>query len=167
MPNSFVIDVRRQLIVVRLWGALTKDVIYAQRQQLLQDAGFDPTYRILVFMDIDQALISGESLGQFARTGIIDNGARRAVVAPSDLAWGFVRMFDAHAYLSGFELGLFRTDDEAADYLELDRDVVAALRERLTFATSGVEEAAMPTERVRTPVGSSERIETGDALDEA
>jgi len=122
VPATYTIDVARGLVVTRLWGRLTDEDLIDHQQRLRTDPEFDPGFRQFAdFSDVEETTIAPEVIRELARTNPWGAGARRAMLAPSDLLFGLARMFEMlDEHLD--EVRVFRNADEARAWLGLDAD---------------------------------------------
>ena len=116
MPVEYEIDRRRRLVHTRAWADLTDEEALRHQRRLKSDPEFDPGFRqLLDFTEVEHFGISPEGIHKLASRD--PWGARRAFVAPGDLAFGMLRM---HEFLVGDEpqeLTVFRSTREAWDWL--------------------------------------------------
>lgn len=94
MPASFVIDHARREVRSRAWGVLVDADLEATQRALRAEAGFDPLYRQLYdFTAVTEVRVTGTGLRELARRSPFSPRARRAIVVPSDVAFGMARMY--------------------------------------------------------------------------
>jgi hypothetical protein len=118
MPATYAIDSKQQLVISRLWGAVTEDEVHDHNRRLRSDPAFVPSYRQLVDMTgiteikVGTGLINETSLDQFFAPG-----TRRAFIASSDAAFGMARMFALRAEGLGQVIEVFRDADKGREWL--------------------------------------------------
>ena len=120
MAMSYRIDTARGLVVTRIWDTFSNDDLRDGLSHLMADPRFDHRYRSLVDMrDVMDITVDTSVLAETARTPVFASSARRAIVAPSDHAFGIARMYAAYAEHDGCSVQVFRDFDEAERWLEL------------------------------------------------
>lgn len=118
MPAGFQIDAERGLIVSQASGVVTEDDLREHQTKLRQDPDFDPGYdQLWDFRDVTEISVSSEAIRDLARARSFDPGARRALVAVSDVGFGVARMFAALHDDAPEEVQVFRSVEEARDWL--------------------------------------------------
>ncbi len=123
MPIEYEIDRRRRLVHTRAWAELTDEEALTHQRRLKSDSEFDPGFRqLLDFTAVEHFGVTPEGIHKLASGDPWGAGARRAFVAPGDLAFGMLRM---HEFLMGDEsqeLAVFRSAREAWDWLGSEPD---------------------------------------------
>ena len=121
MPILFRLEPRPGLVFTTLHGVLTADDLAAYRTVLAADPAFHATFR--EFLDasaLSSVAVPCSHLRDLARRSVFAAGARRAIYAPTPLAFGVARVF--HAYYDGpVELHVFRERGEARRWLGLPK----------------------------------------------
>jgi len=124
MPIFVELLEEQRLVYVRGTGVLTlADNLYVF-QKLLADPRFRPGFSQLAdFRDVADAELGEKELREIvaneqAHLGFLE-GARIALVAPADFAFGLARMWEILAERMPFEAGVFRSLDEAVAWLGL------------------------------------------------
>mgnify|MGYP007056043784 CR=1 FL=1 len=113
------IDSSRRLIVTRVWGRMDLSELQ-ERQALLPDqSGFDSTYDHLFDMSGVTAVedLGTSALKRLASVRIFSESSRRAVVASGDLEYGMARMYEVFSGSTEKNYAVFRTIDEALEWL--------------------------------------------------
>ena len=119
MPTSYNIDSTRNLVCSRGWGVLTTEDLYEHYAKMLADPRFDPGFRQLADLrEVTALTIDATAIAQSAAVPTFDSHARRAIVASSDIAYGMSRMFSLYAESSGQTVQVFRTMEEANEWLD-------------------------------------------------
>jgi hypothetical protein len=116
----YLLDPERRLVRVRGWGVISTADLQDFTSRLMADPRFDGDYRSLT--DLSEATGVSVDDTEFKATAWIplyDAGARRAIVAPSDLMYGIGRTYAAHAERVGETVRVFRALEEAEAWLEL------------------------------------------------
>jgi hypothetical protein len=127
MPIEYRIDSERRIVIAKGYGTFTHEDVLRYQQEVWSRpelAGYDE----LVDMSHVEliTLSSTERLREVARLSArMDTHAlasRFAIVAPTDLAFGLGRMYEAYRSLdehSTRQVGVFRSLDEACEFLGL------------------------------------------------
>jgi hypothetical protein len=119
MPISHLIDHNRRLAICRVWGVLTDADLQGHYASLAADPEFHPDYRQLSNLGDVQQVVAGQStIASVASLSVFRPGTRRALVAPSDAAFGLSRMFATYAEDVGQNVHVFRTETEAVAWLQ-------------------------------------------------
>jgi hypothetical protein len=119
MGMSYTIDQARRIVRSRGWGVVSSRDLLDLTSRLLADPAFDPTFRGLTDLsDVTEVRVETPAMVESASTPTYIPGTRRAVVAPSDVAFGMARMFASYAERSGQEVRVFRAMREAEAWLE-------------------------------------------------
>lgn len=109
MPMSYEIDDQRSLVYCRTWGRLTNEELRDHYHALRADPRFDPSYRQLGDLrDVNLDLLDPVVVREVASARVFAPGVRRALVAPSDHAYGLSRIFAAYADTGLQEVKVFR-----------------------------------------------------------
>jgi hypothetical protein len=121
MPTRFEIDKERRLVRSYGWGEVIFADVVQHQQGLRTHPDFDPDFdQIADLTDVDSLAISAEEIQLLAHITLFSENSRRAFVAPSQLAFGMVRMFEAH-HDSSFAPSttmVFRSMSEALNWLD-------------------------------------------------
>jgi hypothetical protein len=119
MGMRYQIDPSRRLVEVRGWGMITTAELRDFTSRLHADSRFDPDYRSLTDLSAATGVsVTEAELKATAWMPLFSAGARRAIVAPSDLTYGMGRMYAMHAERFDGNVRVFRTVEEAEDWLE-------------------------------------------------
>ena len=119
MPMTSEIDVDRGLVLTRLVGPVSVTEVEEHNRDLAKDPRFKPHFRQLVDVSEMTKLFDAPAVGKSAEEHIFSPGARRAVVAPSDGAFGMSRMFAIQSESAGQTIQVFREMSEAKKWLGL------------------------------------------------
>jgi hypothetical protein len=120
MPASYTIDPERKLVVTRIWGAATEDEIVDHGQRLRNDPLFRPDFRQLVDMsELTEIRVGSGMIRDASRNQFFSPGARRALVANSDAAFGMARMYAIASEDAGQTIEVFRDIRAAEAWLDL------------------------------------------------
>jgi hypothetical protein len=115
-----VIDPDRQLVVSKLWGAVTEDEVHDHNRKLRTDHAFDPSYRQLVDLTgLTEIIVSAKMIRQTSLDQFFNPGVPRAFVASSDAAFGMARMYALQAESGGQTIEIFRDLRKAEEWLGL------------------------------------------------
>ena len=116
MPADYSIDPVRRIVTLRLFGLVRGQEGLDARERIVADPAYDPTFDELIDatgasgFDVSGAMVRGA-----ADSPLLSNRVRRAMVAPSDEAYGIFRMFQSA--MDQPELRVFRSRDEAERWL--------------------------------------------------
>ena len=120
MGMNYRIDHARGLVVTRVWGTFTNDDLRDGISYLIADPRFDHQYRSLVDMrDVLAITVDAWVIAETAKTPLFASESRRAIVAPTDHAFGIARMYAAYAEHEGCKVQVFRELAEAEEWLGL------------------------------------------------
>lgn len=120
MPSDYQIDPVNNVVRSRAWGILTEDESRAHYESMAADPAFDATFNQLCDLrDVDEIDMSTRSIKQLAQASIFAPGVRRAFVAVEDAHFGLSRMLQAFSEFEGSRVGVFRTIEEAKEWLDL------------------------------------------------
>jgi len=119
MPLSYKIDKVRKLVRNTGSGYVAKEEVFAQQDQLLNDADFDPSFSQLAdFTQLTDTDIGMEDLQVIAQRDVFSIDSRRALLVNGDVAYGFAKIFQLYRQFAGAHgIRVFRTNDEALDWL--------------------------------------------------
>jgi len=121
MPTHYRIDSERKLISSTAIGVVVDDDLRGHQRTLLNDPAFDPSFdQLWDFREVADVEISTNAVREFARARSFAPGAKRALVATKDAAYGMARMFQALHEDAPEDLRVFRSLDEAKIWLGLD-----------------------------------------------
>ena len=118
MPVKVEVDRTRKLVVTFYSGEVTDADVRQQIADINRHSPYDPDYRVITdFTQVTQFEISAEQIRDVAATASPLAKARRVMVAPSDIAYGTSRMFQALAWHTRPNITVVRTLAEAYDVL--------------------------------------------------
>lgn len=118
MPESYEIDAARGLVVCRAWGNLSTDELREHYRRLRADPEFSPDYvQIADLTRVTEFSVDSAAIETEARASIFAPGTKRALVAPTGLAYGLARMFAAHGTASGQDMQVFTEWQPAEEWL--------------------------------------------------
>ncbi|RYG92046.1 STAS/SEC14 domain-containing protein [Loktanella sp. IMCC34160] len=129
MTVSYKIHPNLHLVCVTYSGEVTPDQYLESFDRYLKDPDYAPDLRILMNMttatgfDIDFKAMFQMVLHQIPHYANRPKGTRAAILAPDDLSFGIGRMYQSltDGQLPS-ELAVFRTAEEAFDFLGLEPD---------------------------------------------
>lgn len=128
MPFTYRIDRWRRRVVSRFWGVTGDAELLEYYERLRHDPAFDPSYTELGDLrGVERLQTAAVTVELVARLRIFAPGARRAVVARSELAFHVARHFAAHAAQQRQEFAAFHDEAEATAWLD-DADGARARR---------------------------------------
>jgi len=116
---TYEIDKRRRLVITTALDHLTLAEGLAHQEKLLKDPDFDPSFsQLMDFTRVDFSGIEANDIRKLAERNIFSSQSRRAVVASSNLVYGFGRMFEMFRENAGENgIRVFRDLDEAVDWI--------------------------------------------------
>lgn len=113
-----MIDAPQALVHMYARDVFTNADLRDHYHALVVDARFQPTYAHLTNLGgVTDCVVESCVIAEVASWQVSNAGIRRAIVAPSDLAFGLSRMFSIHAEQVGQNVVVFRTEAEAIDWL--------------------------------------------------
>ncbi len=119
MPATYAIDKQRRLVITTGSGRITLADALAHQEKLRKDQDFDPSFSQI--MDLTQVIefaLEANDIRRIAQTTIFSRESRRAIIASSDLVYGFGRMFEILREIAGENgIRVFRDLDEALDWI--------------------------------------------------
>lgn len=119
MPASFTIDHERRLVLSRAWGVVEDGDLQANQREVAADPRFEPGYSQLYdFSEVTEVRATNEGVRGLVRTSVFARDSRRAIVAPSDIVFGMVRMYELTGDLDPRVFRVFRNIGEAMAWLE-------------------------------------------------
>jgi hypothetical protein len=113
------IDADRGLVMTRLVGPVSVAEVEAHNRELAKNPQFKPHFQQLVDVTELTKLYDSDAVKRSAEEHIFAPGVRRALVAPSDAAFGMSRMWAIQSESSGQRIEVFRELDRAKEWLQL------------------------------------------------
>ena len=111
---SYTIDPESKVVRCLAWGTLSNEDLRDHYHQLAVDPQLTPAYRQLGDLSGVVALTADSAtIAEVASQPIFGVDVRRAIIAPSDSAFGVSRMFAIYAERAGQDVRVFRTAQEA------------------------------------------------------
>ena len=121
MPVHYRIDRERHFVLTRGVGTLTDEDVLGHQRELRAEAGFESDMNQLIDLSQTERFeLAAGTLRQIVAMNPFGKGSRRALVSPSDLAFGMSRMFEAFSDGSEQEVRVFRDMAEAREWLGAD-----------------------------------------------
>ena len=121
MPSSYLIDQAQKIVFSRGWGVVRDAEVLGHAEALRADPRFEPGFRqVYSFLDLTEVRVSPDGVRSVAQVNPFHAGSRRAIVVPSDLAFGLVRMFEAHTNSDQEQFKVFRQLGPAFEWVGLD-----------------------------------------------
>ncbi len=118
LPIISEIDTDRGIVLTRLIGAVPEDEVEDHNRGLGEDPRFAPHYKQLVDLtELTEIVYDAVAVRKAAEKHIFAPGARRALVAPSDAAFGMSRMWAIQSELTGQRIEVFRDMESAKAWL--------------------------------------------------
>ena len=125
MPAEYQIDTELGVVFSRGWDELTQGDVLVHHQRLIADPDFDPALRQLIDLSaVTHFSLSPDDLRALAPNDPWDTGTRRAIAVPSDYIFGMARMYEARAPGTPQETAIFKTLEEARDWLRTQTSFV-------------------------------------------
>jgi hypothetical protein len=119
MSVLFRVDPVAGVVFTTFMGVVTVDDFAAYARVLATDPDFQPTFGELLDATAVQSVAAGSDfLRDAARGSVFAPGARRAVIAPTDLTYGIARMMQ-QVYGGPATIEVFRDRAEARAWLGL------------------------------------------------
>jgi hypothetical protein len=132
---SYTIDPQQGLVRTRAWATCTSADLRGLYHRLIADPRFRPDFLHLTNLEaVTEFAVDACAIVETASWPVFDAGTRRAIVAPSDIAFGLSRMFSLCAERVGQNVRVFRDAVEAMEWLNAplepgrEPDLVAAAR---------------------------------------
>ena len=120
LPISSEIDTEREIVLTRLDGVVPEDEVEDHNRRLGEDPRFRPHYRQLVDVSgLTEIAYDTGAVKRAAEKHVFAPGARRAIVAPSDAAFGMSRMWAIQSEPAGQRIEVFRDIEAAKAWLGL------------------------------------------------
>jgi hypothetical protein len=120
MSFSYSIDAVRRVVFTRGRGIVSTRDMQDLTNRLLADPRFNSEYRALADLsEVTEVTVDALALEETASIPLYEPGTRRAIVAPSDVAYGVARMFAAYSERSGQDVRIFREMSAAEGWLGL------------------------------------------------
>ena len=120
MPIQYEVDREKRLMITRATGQLTPSELFSYLDAIIADPANEQCDEIYLFDDVDLSQVSSADVRTLARRAAeVSSGDpfRVAFVAPRDADFGMVRMFQAFRELGDDRMAVFRTLDDACDWL--------------------------------------------------
>ena len=119
MPTTYVIDKQRRLVITTGLGRITLANALEHQEKLRKDPDFDPSFsQIMDLTQVTEFALEANDIRRIAQTTIFSRESRRAIIASSDLVYGFGRMFEILREIAGENgIRVFRDLDEALDWI--------------------------------------------------
>ena len=149
MPVSYTIDLALALVLSRAWGVVTGDAFLAHAHALAADPRFHPAFRQLADLrGVTRGTVGRAAILQLASLSPFGHGARRAIVAPSPLAYGLSRMFEILREPFPDEMQGCHSLTEACAWLGVSQEPYEAAAQRPPDWASGDAEPPAPDPRL-------------------
>ncbi|HEX6944330.1 MAG TPA: hypothetical protein VF128_15485 [Gemmatimonadaceae bacterium] len=122
MPVTFLVDVERRVIFLRLWGVITQEELFAAGRDANNDerakGGFA---RLINLAEATELKISSEGVRRLAEVAREFSVGKRALVATSPVTFGIARMWEQNLLLPPDHSRVFDNLPDAMEFLGLDR----------------------------------------------
>ncbi len=118
VPMSYAMDPESRMVRCRAWGTLSNEDLRDHYAKMAADPQFAPGYCQLGDLSGVVALTADSAtIAEVASRPVFDAEARRAIIAPSDAAYGVSRMFAIYAERAGQDVRVFRGAPEAEQWV--------------------------------------------------
>ena len=118
---------KEQQLVHTIWeSGVTFEDCLEHNRLLREDPDFDPSMRQLSDARTAKSAVTADQVRTLAKMSAFVAESRRAVLATDDDTWAVTRMYEAQAADAG-EVGIFRTEGEALEWLGLSNEEAALL----------------------------------------
>lgn len=102
MPFDYVIDRERRLVISVAYGRLTFAEAEQHQQDLLADPEFERTFdQIADFTRVTDFALTPDEVRIAASRCVFSAGSRRVGIAPDDLPYAMMRMFETYREMFG------------------------------------------------------------------
>ena len=121
MPMDYIIDRDRRLVISVAHGSLTFADVERHQRALLVDPDFDSTFdQIGDLTRVTEFLLTSEEIRIAAARKVFSHGSRRVCIAPDDLQFAMLRMFETYREVfGGLEVTqVVRTREEAVAWYQ-------------------------------------------------
>jgi hypothetical protein len=127
MPITYRIDPVQRVILTEASGVLTDEDVLAHKALLLKDPAFDPTYGELSdIRKIERLEVTSAGVQAMAQHDATNadkrHGHRLALVVSGEVVYGMARMYQIVSQQEDSGVGVFRTIDEASEWLGIRRE---------------------------------------------
>ena len=122
MPADFALKPENHIVCSRCWGLVTDDDLLGHMEELrvlFNDGTLDSRWRqVADFSGTESyAGISAEGIRRLAKQNPWPLGSWRALIAPSDVIFGFGRMYQLVGEEKGDFVGVVRSEEEALTWI--------------------------------------------------
>ncbi len=118
MGIGSVIDVGRGRVTTRAAGVVTAGQLRGHQEELRAEEGFEPGLdHLLDLRDVTLFDLSVDEVREISRVRVFGESSRLAVVAPTDVAFGLSRMYEAFGELGEERYRVFRDIEDAEGWL--------------------------------------------------
>lgn len=121
MPLEYAIDRERRLVITVAHGRLTLAEVERHQQELLADPAFERSFdQIGDFTRVTDFALTPAEVRIAASRCVFGPGSRRVGIAPDDLPYAMMRMFETYREIfgSGEITQVFRSREEALAWYE-------------------------------------------------
>lgn len=129
MPIKYSIDTENKIILTRAWDEVNDEDILNHKQKLLSDPQFEAGMK--EFSDcrkVTRFNISTEGINQMILSDQRDSGRLKnhvlAMILDDKLGYGLARMYEMKASQIEANVGVFKTIEEACEWLGIDEKVL-------------------------------------------
>ncbi len=124
MASTYEIDPVRRIVVVRMTGEITDEHLVEIHDRLHGDETVQPDSALLIDLrEAKGSKITSAGVRALARLPLVlAPESRRAVVVPSKLGFGMVRMYELWRGGKGGSIRPFRDFEEAGDWVASDEE---------------------------------------------
>ncbi len=120
MPIRYEIRIADRLVVSTAEGLVTNADFVEHQSQLARDRVFDPSFdHLFDLRSVEGMKVSSSQIRRTAEARLFSEASKRAVVAPQDVVFGSVRMYQAYRDATPGQIRLFRDYSDALEWLGL------------------------------------------------
>jgi hypothetical protein len=121
MSVNVAVDHSKKIVITTYWGEVTDADVALQITQIKSHAPYASEYCVITdFTQVTQFNISSQAIRSVAEAESPLGGAKRVMVAPSDVAYGSSRMFQSLASQTRPNIAVVRSLKEAYARLGID-----------------------------------------------
>jgi len=118
MTVTYTIDLKQRVVFTQVDGVVDSFQLREHQDRLANDPSFESNMCELMDCNgVENAKISTINKSQLAKNSPWGNSARRAIVVPNPLIFGFLRIFQTFMSDTHGEFSIFYNKDSAATWL--------------------------------------------------
>jgi hypothetical protein len=115
----YKVEKNHRVVLSTASAVFSREDFLSHQEKLRNDPDFDPTYaQIADFSHVTRFDLSPAEVEQMAEGTIFDLNARRAIIAPNDVGYGFGLLYESLRKAAGSTgIAVFRNLDEALEWV--------------------------------------------------